>query len=96
MPVNLALDQRQVIDVRSIDVSVGGIALVAQLNLPVEAQGELSFTLRLRKGSSHVIRSRAIVRHTFYSQRNHGFVSGLQFTNLEPAMLETLQTFLAE
>jgi hypothetical protein len=55
--VAVAVPGRRVLAGHSINVSVSGIRVAVELNLPVATACSISFTLRLSDGSSHAIQS---------------------------------------
>lgn len=91
----LALPGRPPSTVRTVDLSAGGVGIIAadnpppksacmvRLMLPVKGQGPKAFDVQAR------------VAHSVYSSKGGGFLIGLQFTSLGPDVAAAVIDFLA-
>ena len=87
-PVGMAATQ-----VRTVDVSAGGIAIVATFNPPVGCLCTVRFSLPGRTGPFTVETSGRVVRSVF-SSSDDGFRVGLFFDPLSDEAARTLQRYV--
>lgn len=84
------------LQVRTSDVSAGGVGLVMDLNPPIGLTFQVSLVLPLREGGGRPFECKAQVMRSIYGQKEGGFVVGLRFTSMEPASEELLKRFLSQ
>lgn len=83
----------QTVRVRTMDISVGGMAIVAAVNPPPGMTFELEFDLLI--GSRVVtIRAKAQVMHSVLSSAESGFRIGLSFLSIDPASVSAIEQYL--
>jgi hypothetical protein len=92
--VRVTLAGRPEMEVRSVDVSTGGMSLVVDVNLAPATPCNLSFTLLLPDGSMHKVQIAATVAHCTYSGQRSGFVIGLQFKGASEELKGLLQRYM--
>jgi c-di-GMP-binding flagellar brake protein YcgR len=81
------------VQVRTLDISVGGIALVAAFNPPVGCLCLVRFTLPGREGPFTVETSGGVARSVF-SSTDDGFRVGLYFDPLSDEATRALQRYV--
>ena len=92
--VRVALAGKPEMEVRSVDVSTGGMSLVVDVSLAPTTSCNLSFTLLLSDGSMHKVQIAAVVAHCTYSGQRSGFVIGLQFKGASEDLNALLQRYM--
>ena len=80
--VRMALQGKPEMEVRSVDISVGGMSLTLDINLVPGTPCQLSFSMQLPNGDIHKIQAEAAVAHCTYSSKRSGFVTGVQFKRI--------------
>lgn len=85
----------KVFTVRTLDVSLGGMAIVCDFNLPAGMSAELAFNVPLATGRNVVpVQVKAIVVHSMFSGSEDGFKTGLKFTGLDDASAAALKQYI--
>jgi c-di-GMP-binding flagellar brake protein YcgR len=80
--------------VRTLDLSHGGIAIVAPINLPEGTTLELHCQLPLKPTGSAAFHATARVANSFLSGKEDGFQIGLSFVHIDDASRQTLGSYL--
>ncbi len=83
----------QALQVRTLDVSVSGVAIVAAVNPPAGMRLELEFLLPGRKGVVPV-RARGQVMHSVLCGAENGFRVGVTFTELDDASRRAIEAYV--
>ena len=89
----IALSSTQIIEVRTIDISLGGIGIIVQVNLPSATVLAIRIPLPSPKGVS-VIETRAEVTYSVLASDVKGFKVGLRFLDLDASATAALIQFL--
>ena len=93
-PAQLLLPTREVQSVRTLDISLGGIGLVAPSNLPRDAVCEVKFRPPLLADRVETLMARGRVAYSILSGKENGFLVGLQFTDIAPGVLALIRRFV--
>jgi c-di-GMP-binding flagellar brake protein YcgR len=96
-PAQLIVPRQPPIDVRTADVSAGGLAIITQFNPPKHATCSVIFTLPDRQHPGRgglLVRAEAVVAHTTLSSSEGGFRVGLTFLSLTPEALAAIESFV--
>ncbi|NML15796.1 PilZ domain-containing protein [Azohydromonas caseinilytica] len=92
----LRLPSRQVLEVRTVDISVGGMGVVAPWNL----QRDLCCDIRLRapvmSAGMDFLVLRCRVAHSILSGKADGFMIGLEFLDPPAAVLDVVRQYVTE
>lgn len=83
----------QTVRVRTLDVSVSGMAIVAAVNPPPGMSFDIEFEL-LVGGRGATVRAKAQVMHSVLSSADSGFRIGLNFLSIEPASVTAIEQYL--
>ena len=84
---------RQAFQVRTLDISASGVAIVAAVNPPAGMQLELEFLVPGRKGVVPV-RVRGQVMHSVLCGAENGFRVGVAFRELDAAGRRAIEAYL--
>lgn len=84
-----------VIDVRTIDASIGGLAIAADINPPVGTEFQIALQLPGKRGALEPFTASVRVMYSAYAADQGRFKIGLQFGKLDPASEKVLRAFLA-
>jgi c-di-GMP-binding flagellar brake protein YcgR len=82
------------IDVRTIDISVGGMGIAAPFNAPINATCTVRFVLPLPPPADGYVEVRATVAHSMYSGSENAFKVGLTFLDLPAAAEERIRGYV--
>jgi c-di-GMP-binding flagellar brake protein YcgR len=91
----IILGQTQAFEVRTLDLSTGGMGIVAQANPRPGTLMGIRFMLPLKPGGYHPFEARAKVAHSVYSASEQGFKIGLSFIDLSPEAAAAAQRFVS-
>jgi c-di-GMP-binding flagellar brake protein YcgR len=91
---HLLLPDRAPVEVHALDISVGGMGIVAPTNLTYEFRCEIRFTLAREPFGIDVVTAPVQVVHCVLSGREHGFLIGLQFFNLPDNVAAVIGRFM--
>ncbi len=80
--------------VKTIDISEGGIAVVAERNPKPETACVIQVEIPLHDGKKYGIHSKAVVMHSIYSRQENGFKIGLKFLDLSDEKKHLIQNFI--
>ncbi len=92
--VLLRCDEK-IIPSQGMDISMGGLSIVIDVNLPPKKPGEVYFYMPLSLMDTPPFRAEVITLHGAYSHQDGGFRLGLKFQRMSKQSLETLAMFLA-
>lgn len=84
----------QRLEVRTLDISAGGLAVVAPANPPVGMACTIRLTIPTRNGSAEVIEPRVKVMQSLWSTADEGFKVGLRFQELSSAHARLIRDYL--
>ena len=93
-PAKLLLASKRIVDVRAVNVSAGGAALIAPENLPIETGCEIRLDLPTTSAAKLTLYMKAVVVNTVFSSREDGFKTGLKFTHATAEQLARLNEFV--
>ncbi|NNM52161.1 MAG: PilZ domain-containing protein [Pseudomonadales bacterium] len=85
----------KIIPSQGMDISVGGLSVVTEINLPPKKVGEIYFYMPLSLADSPPFRAQTITLHGAYSHSDGGFRLGLKFQRMSKQSLSILSQFLA-
>jgi len=88
------LSNAQPFEVRTIDLSAGGMSIVASANPKSGTVLNIRFSVPLRTGGHTLFEAKARVIHTVFSSVESGFKIGLSFTVLPPVAASAVLQFL--
>lgn len=82
----LIVNNNQAMQVRTLDISAGGLSIVTQSALPMGMTVQINLMLPTWNGPLVPMSVRASVVNSSLDGRNGGFRIGLQFTEIDPAL----------
>lgn len=94
-PVELLLPGRPALAMRSTDISVGGIGLMASASAPIGLELTLRIALPLGRAGTQAFEVRARVQHSVFSSRDDGFRIGMVFLKPSDRLVVAIGDFLA-
>ena len=94
-PAQLLLPTREVLRVRTLDISLGGIGLVVPSNLSRDAVCDIKFRAPLMGDRVEMLVARGRVTHSILSGPEGGFIIGLQFTDLPVSALAAIRRYVS-
>ena len=80
--------------VRTYDVGLDGICVVAPVNLKLKSGCEVVFRVPIAGRSSDAIHASASVAHTILSRRQDGFMLGLDFRGIQERDLALIRAYV--
>ncbi|GAA5175500.1 hypothetical protein GCM10025771_07850 [Niveibacterium umoris] len=89
------LTGRQPIAVRTLDISPGGMAIVAPANPPAKMNCKIRISLPVKLRAPTVVEIQATVLHSVLSRRENGFKVGLHFVHPAPEAKQAIAAFLS-
>lgn len=91
----LVLPGRPHILVRTLDISVGGMGIVAPINTSPNLVCEVKFLLPNPAAYSHIQASGlAVVTHSVFASGEDGFKTGLKFKEFPKEILDQIERFI--
>ena len=94
-PALLRLPDRQVIEVRTFDISVGGIAIVTPMNLRQDGVCDIRVRSPILAEGLDVLLARARIAHSVLSGKEKGFLIGLEFVEIHSSMTEIIKRYVS-
>jgi c-di-GMP-binding flagellar brake protein YcgR len=82
------------VEVRTLDISVGGIAVVLMRNLAPNRHCRIRFSVPDAEGQYAWFESEATVAHSALSGARGGFVVGLQFLNPAESLIAAVKRYV--
>jgi c-di-GMP-binding flagellar brake protein YcgR len=93
-PALLKLPSQQVLEVRTFDISVGGIGLVVPLNLRRDSVCDVRVRAPVQAEGMEVIMARGRIAHSILSGKEKGFLIGLEFVTLSDPLLSLIKQYV--
>ncbi len=93
-PGQLLVADKRIIDIRIVDISLGGMAVIAPFNPPHASLCVVRFALRNSSETNTTLLIRSAVTHSIFSSREDGFKVGLVFRSLSDDAQSVLRQFL--
>jgi len=90
----IVFPSQQTFEVRTLDISSGGMAIVAQANPRVGAAFTIQFTIPGKPTGGVPFEARAKVVHSVFSSEENGFKIGIAFTALPAASAAALLHYI--
>lgn len=87
----LIVNKNQVIQVRTLDISAGGLSIVTQFSLPTGTAVQINLMLPTWNGPIVPMSVRATVMNSSLDGRNGGFRIGVQFTEIDSALQQEIE-----
>ena len=94
-PAQLLLPSRELLHARTVDLSLGGIGLVAPSNLPANAICEVKFRAPMVDNRIEMLIARGRVAYSILSGKENGFMVGLQFTDIPAGTQAIIKRYLS-
>jgi c-di-GMP-binding flagellar brake protein YcgR len=91
---HLLLPDQQPLEVRTFDIGLGGVAIVASGNPPTHSSCALRLTIPVRPQGSAIVEVQAKVVYSVLSTTEDGFMIGLQFISLSAAAETAIMQFV--
>jgi hypothetical protein len=91
---HLLLPSRELVQVRTIDISPGGIGLVAPSNLPADIVCEVRFRAPLQGERLEMLLARGRIAYSILSGKENGFLVGFQFTDIPAPALALIKRYV--
>lgn len=92
----ILLSDKKTIKVRTLDIALGGMAVVADGNPNPGVIFNIQLTLPLREDTPTLFEAKVRVAHSVLSGKEGGFKIGLQFIELSNAAESVLEQFLEQ
>jgi len=90
----LAIPGKPILEVRTLDISIGGIGIVASVNLVARIPCKLAFSLPLRHGKKINVEAEGYVTHSLFSNSHDGFKIGIRFKDVSPELEKEIARYL--
>ncbi|WP_298232721.1 PilZ domain-containing protein [uncultured Azohydromonas sp.] len=94
-PALLRLPDRQVIEVRTFDISVGGIGVVTPMNLRQDVVCDIRVRPPILSEGMEVLLARGRIAHSILSGKEKGFLIGLEFVEIASSMREIIKQYVS-
>lgn len=91
----LLLPAGQTFPVQTLDISVGGVGVLAPANARTGARLAVRLTLPVRPSGQTTFDAAVTVAHSVLSRHEEGFKIGLQFLDLEPRAESAIRHYIA-
>ena len=85
---------KQLVEVRTLDISSGGLGIAAALNPPAGATFHIRLHLPIRPGRRTAIEAQVEVTHSVYGSVERNFKIGLRFLNLDSETRSVITQFV--
>ena len=89
----VTLPDRQVVEVRTTDISAGGLAIIGAMNPKVGVTLVIRFCLPEKSGGRTTIQAPVEVTHSIYGSAERNFRIGLRFLKLEPEAILSIAQY---
>lgn len=93
-PAFMVLPGGKVVDVRTLDISAGGMGLLIGANPPKGTVFDLQMALPMRSDGHRKLRAKVEVMQSIYDGQDGGFKVGVRFVGLEPDDSAAIAAFL--
>lgn len=94
-PALLRLPDRQVIEVRTFDISVGGIGVVTPMNLRQDVVCDIRVRPPMFVEGAEVLLARGRIAHSILSGKEKGFLIGLEFMEIASSMTDLIKQYVS-
>ena len=94
VPAKISLRGGQILDVRTFDISVGGLAIIAAAAPRPATAFRVAFALPREPKAEILIEAEAEVLHSFYSNAERAHIVGLRFTQVAPQAASAITIFV--
>ena len=91
--VSVRVADTQVIPARAVDISLSGIGIICERNLPARLACRVEFPL-LIEGMAYAVELPATVAYTVLSAKQGGFLAGVKFTAVPPEVSKVIARFM--
>jgi hypothetical protein len=91
--VNVRLADGQVIVARGVDISLSGVGVTCERNLPARLPCRVDFPL-LIEGMAYTVELPATVAYTVLSAKQGGFMVGVKFNSMPPEVSKVIARFM--
>lgn len=93
---HLLLHGHRIVEARTLDLSAGGLRVVAPVNLPLSLVCGVRLVVPGIPTGAHTVMARAQVMNIVFSGKENGFVIGLRFTSIPRPALAAIEAYLHE
>lgn len=93
---HLLLPGQRIVEARALDLSTGGVRLVAPINLPLRTVCGVRLTVPGIPSGARIVMARAQVMNIVFSGKESGFVLGLRFITISRPALAAIEQYLHE
>jgi len=83
-------------ELRALDVTHGGMGLLAQFNVPAQSRCTLSFRVRFKDGTTFDAMATATVAYSVFSSDHDGFKLGVHFDDIALPLAAALARYMNE
>lgn len=94
VPAELLFSNHPPLSVRLLDVSAGGVGVLASANPPLRARLSVRFSVPVTPTGAAIVEAQVEVARSVLSGTHGGFVVGLQFTSISPQASRAIIQFL--
>ena len=91
---HVVLPDQQLVEVRTFDISAGGLGIIAALNPQAGATFSIRMKLVAGSTSSTLIEAPVMVTHSIFGAAEQGFKIGLRFLKLDPEARAVIMQYL--
>jgi hypothetical protein len=92
----LLLHGHRIVEARTLDLSAGGLGVVAPVNLPLHLVCGVRLVVPGIPSGAHTVMARAQVMNIVFSGKENGFAIGLRFTSISRQALAIIEAYLHE
>ena len=93
-PATVLLPGNQVDEVREIDISLGGMGILAEVSPKTGTRFRVRTSLNLSGANPVTFEADVEVTHSIYGSHERGFKVGLRFVSVEPHLEQALARFV--
>ncbi|MCA2999090.1 MAG: PilZ domain-containing protein [Rhodocyclaceae bacterium] len=91
---HVALPDSQIVEVRTTDVSAGGLAIIGAMNPKIGETLFIRFSIPANSGERTPIQATVKVTHSIYGSAQQNFRIGLRFLKLEPEAVLSIAEYV--
>ncbi|MCA3028677.1 MAG: PilZ domain-containing protein [Rhodocyclaceae bacterium] len=91
---HVALPDSQVVEVRTTDISAGGLAIIGAINPKVGETLFIRFGIPVKSGGRTTVQATVKVAHSIYGTAERNFKIGLRFLKLEPEAVSSIAQYV--
>jgi c-di-GMP-binding flagellar brake protein YcgR len=93
---HMLLPGRRIVEARTLDISAGGLRVVAPANLPITSLCNVRLRIPGIPSGVHTVMARARVASNVFSGRESGFLLGLSFTEIARPARAAVERYVQE